>query len=211
MIEEKPSNVILTPLGFISYPYLSKPDVGRENSSGKYTAQLFIEKSQFKTGPGLELLKKIVEVGRTLKNNPNATLKDFKNTVYDVDTLPPEKKAKLHESVRTGYIQINAASKRAPIVKGPKQEILDVTSIERITGGDVCRFVVAVYPYKQNGGGVALGLNVVQYKEKGPNQFGGGGSGVELLNDLEVTMEDPTEGTAASPAKPADELGSLGL
>ncbi len=210
MSDDKLKNVVVTPIGFISFPYLAKPDVGRTNSSGKYTAQLFIPKDVFKV-EGQKLLQVVLELGRTLKG-PNATLRDFKHTIYDVDALTPEKKAKLHEAVRSGYIQINCASTRAPIVKDAKQNIMALQDIERISGGDVCRFVVGAYTYKQQGGGVALGLNVVQYKEKGPVAFGGGGAGVELLTDLEVKMEDvPASdlvgGISAAPAPAADPLG----
>lgn len=198
-----PENVVLTPLGFISYPYLARPDTGRPNSSGKYTAQLFIAKEDMKS-QGMSLLAAVLAKGKELKG-PNATLKDFKHTIYDVDQLSPEKKAKLPEAVRTGFIQINCASTKAPIVKDAKQNILSSDDIARIGGGDVCRFVVAAYTYKQQGGGVALGLNIVQFKEKGPVSFGGGASGVELLGDLEVKMEDPT------PAQPASDLNGLGL
>lgn len=198
-----PENVVLTPLGFISYPYLARPDTGRPNSSGKYTAQLFIAKEDMKS-QGMSLLAAVLAKGKELKG-PNATLKDFKHTIYDVDQLSPEKKAKLPEAVRTGFIQINCASIKAPIVKDAKQNILSSDDIARIGGGDVCRFVVAAYTYKQQGGGVALGLNIVQFKEKGPVSFGGGASGVELLGDLEVKMEDPT------PAQPASDLNGLGL
>ena len=199
-----PENVVITPLGFISYPYLARPDVGRPNSSGKYTAQLFISKEDMKAS-GMKLLAAVLAKGRELKG-PNATLKDFKHTIYDVDNLPADKKAKLPESVRTGFIQINCASARAPVVKDAKQNILSAADIERIGGGDVCRFVVAAYTYKQQGGGVALGLNIVQFKEKGPVSFGGGASGVELLSDLEVKMEDPVGATPA-----ANDLNGLGL
>lgn len=203
---EKASNLVVTPIGFISYPYLVRPDVGRTNSSGKHTAQLFIDKETFKRD-GKSLLEQVLIAGRTIKGD-NATMRDFKHTIYDVDQLSPEKKAKLPEAVRTGFIQINAASQRAPVIKDAKQQIMAVGDAERIAGGDVCRFVVAVYTYKQQGGGVALGLNVVQYKEKGPIAFGGGGSGVELLSDLEVKVED--FGDLTKSAAPADDLG-LGL
>lgn len=203
MTTEKKDTAVLTPLGFISFPYLAKPDTGRPNSSGKYTAQLFIKKDEFRIAGGLGqlLVQKIIEVGRT-KFGPDANLNSFKHTLYDVDALPPEKRAKLPESVRTGFIQINCASGRAPIVKDAAQRIMTMDEVLRISGGDICRFVVAPYTYNQKSGGVALGLNVVQFKEKGPVAFGGGGAGVELLTDLEQTVQTPTEVAAQTFAQP---------
>lgn len=204
-----PDNVVVTPLGFISFPYLAKPDTGRPNSSGKYTAQLFVSLEDFKKDGG-PLVQAVLKQGRTLPGmSPTATLKDFKHTIKMTDSLTPEKRAKLPESVRTGFVQINVASTKAPIVKDAKQRLMTPEEINQISGGDVCRFVVAAYTYKQQGGGVALGFNVCQFKEKGPVAFGGGKSGVELLDDLQVELvDDPSlNQVAVSPAAGLDALG----
>lgn len=212
-------DLVVTPIGYIAFPYLTKPDTGRPNSSNKYGAALYIKKEDFKV-MGQALLAKVLEVGRRLKG-PNATLRDFKHTIKDCDALSPEEKAKLPEQVRSGYIRIGASSKHPPVVKDARQNLMSFDQINQISAGDFCRFVVAVYTYQQQGGGVALGLNVVQYKEKSGVTFGGAGAGVEMLSDLETTMEDPmtamsvatgapSAAAAAAPPKPADDLG-LGL
>lgn len=200
--DKKPTNVFVTPLGFISYPYLLKPDTGRPNSSNKYTAQLFISVEDFKT-QGQALLAAVLEQGKILKQK-DVKLNEFKHTITLVDALSPEQKAKLPESVRSGFVRINTASTRAPIVKGPIQSVLlSPEEIGRISGGDICRLVLTAYTYKQQGGGVALGLNGVQFKQKGPIAFGSGQSGVDMLTDLEVVMEDPTAGLGAAEAPAA--------
>ncbi len=211
--EKTDENIAVTPIGFISFPYLAKPDTGRPNSSGKYTAQLFVPKDVFKRDGG-PLVNAVLTAGRS-KFGAAATLDSFKHTIYDVDALPPEKKAKLPESIRTGFIQINVASTRAPIVKDAKQNLMSLEEVQKISGGDVCRFVVAAYTYDQKSGGVALGFNVCQYKEKGPVAFGSGKSGVEMLSDLEVKMEDepkaPVAPAAGAAATPPSGLAALGF
>lgn len=210
-------DLVVTPVGYIAFPYLSRPDVGRPSSSNKYGAALYIPKDVFKV-EGQALLAKVLEVGRRLRG-PQATLRDFKHTIKDVDSFSPEEKAKIPEAVRSGFIRISTASKTPPVVKDARQNLMTPQQIDQITAGDFCRFVLAVYTYSQQGGGVALGLNVVQFKEKSGVVFGGGGAGVEMLTDLEVKMEDPmvglnaqaTVGTVGTVApKPADDLG-LGL
>lgn len=210
MSEEKQAdNIAVTPLGFISFPYLAAPDTGRPNSSGKYTAQLFVSKEDFKKDGG-PLVKAVLTAGRN-KFGPNATLDSFKHTIYDVDSLPPEKRAKLPELVRSGYIQINVASTRPPIVKDAKQNLMSLDEVQKIAGGDVCRFVVAAYSYNQKSGGVALGFNACQYKEKGSVSFGSGKSGVDMLSDLEVKMEDEPTAPATSAAGSAVPSGLSAL
>lgn len=193
MTTQKADYVTLTPLGFVNFPNFAKPDTGRPNASGKYGAQLFIAKSEFaNNGPGMQLVHNILAAGRAVFGQ-HVQFNQFKHTLYDVDTLPAEKRAKLPESVRTGYIQINTSSKRPPVVKDANQRVMTLDEIERISGGDVCRFVVNPFYYPQQGGGIALGLNVVQFKEKGPIVFGGGNSGVELLSNIPVAMQQPSE------------------
>lgn len=200
--EKKADNVVVTPIGFISYPYLAKSDTGRPNSSNKYGAQLFISVDEFKR-TGKALAEAILAQGAILKGRP-VGFGEFKHTLKMVDQMTPEEKAKLPESVRSGYIRIGTASTRMPIVKGPvANTVLSIEEIARISGGDECRFVVAAYTYKQQGGGVALGLNCVQFKGKGPVAFGSGQTGVDLLGDLEVTLEDPTAGLTGTASAPA--------
>jgi hypothetical protein len=201
MENKNDDTLVLTPLGFISYPRLDKPG----GDGNKYSASLFIEKEKFKT-EGQALLKAVLMVGQS-KKGANATLRDFKHTIYDVDNLPADKRAKLPEVVRSGYIQINTASTTQPVVKDALQKVMSPVEITKIAGGDVCRFVVRAYWYDRNGGGVGLGLNVVQYKEPGPVKFGGGSAGVELLSNLEVaTTAAALAGTTAN-SSANNELG----
>lgn len=190
---------VLTPSGYISFPYLDAPDTGRPNSSGKYTAQLFISKEEWKAGAA-DLVASIKAAGSQLLGR-EAGLGDFKNTIYDVDAMPEHQKAKLPAVVRTGFIQIRTATTRAPIVKDADAALMPMPEIKNIGGGDLCRFVVAPYPYSNNGGGVALGLNCVQFIKKTDAKFGGGtGAGADLIQPVAVEPSSPVEAAVAADA-----------
>jgi len=73
---------------------------------------------------------------------------------------------------------------------GPGKKILTQAEITRLKGGDYFRLVVGAFSYKQQGGGVSLGLNVVQFIKAGDPLSIGGSGGVHLLPDIEVTEED---------------------
>lgn len=209
--EDKNDGPVVTPVGIIAYPFLSKPDVGRANSSGKYTVRLYITKDEWKKS-AKPLVEAVRAKGRDLKGK-DVTLKEFKHPIYDVEKLEEEKRNKLPEQLRTGYMFLNCAGKRQPIVKDASLNTLSNEDIDKIRGGDHCRLVLQPYTYPQQGGGVALGLNIVQYKCKGEFAIGGGSSGAELLTEMEggQALADPTGDEPATPkgtvakAAPKDE------
>lgn len=189
---EKP---LSTGKGFASFPYLAAPDTGRPQSCNKYSLDIFVAKPDFKiSGPAL--LEAVLRIGRAGKGDPKAILKDFKLPFTDVDKLSDEKKAKLPEQVRSGFMLIKARSKNQPLITGPKKidgrwAALNPDEVKTITGGDICNMVVGPFWYSQQGGGVAFGLNIVQFIQKG-KPFGGQGvaQSLEQLHEMEVTAED---------------------
>lgn len=185
---------ITTPIGRLSFPYLAEPDSGRQYSDDKYKTDILIPKPVW-VEQAKGVIEAVLKVGREYFGNPKLQLKDFKNPFFDMDNdsdCPDFAK---------GHVRLRAKSQFAPVVIGPKKgtdgrfPVWDKEQIAKIKGGDHARIVCAVYGYPQQGGGVTLGLNVVQFAYEG----GAIGQGVtELINsidEIEVEIDDPAEMT----------------
>lgn len=183
-----------TPIGQISYPYFDKPDSGRENSSNKYSGDLLIPKDVF-IKDGMALKQGVLDVGRSFFNDQTLTLKDFKHPFKDTDTIN-----KISDPAQKGCILIRARSTRKPLVVGPDKKELDLERIKSLKGGDWGRYVVWIYGYSQQGGGVTFGLNLVQFAREGAAFGGGSTQNLEFIEELEVTLDDVGDIAAANAA-----------
>ena len=191
--------VVVTAVGILSFPWITKPDVGRTYSDGKFKTDLFIRKEDFMKD--LTLYNTTLSVGRKHFGQPKWGIKDFANPIKDVELMPLADRDKLPELLRSGFIRIRAKSQFAPTVYGPViskgNAELSAEEAAAIKGGDFARLVVAVYPYDQKEGGVTFGLNALQYWRKGESLGQGKGAALGLLSDFEVTMDDiPAEDDA---------------
>jgi hypothetical protein len=212
-MENKENIVVVSPFGFISFPALAAPDTGRPESTGKYSAELYVSQEDFRKD-GKQLVDALLSMGAILKGRP-VTLNDFKHTLTNIDTLPADKREKIPEAVRSGYIRIRAYSQDPIVVKDASANVMNLTDVAKIKGGDICRFVLGIYIYNKQGGGVGLGLNGVQYKQTSHLTFGGArNSGVDLLTavDVQVTNEGLTTGfgsvAPAAQTAPANDFSS---
>lgn len=201
MAKQKTEKVtVVSPVGRFSFPYLSAPDTGRTYSDDKYKTDLLIKKEDWKLS-GKPLMDAVLKVARDFYGKPKIQLKDFKNPFTDMDTVDDcDPKLK-------GHIRIRAKSEFQPRMYGPDKERLEEEAVKTIKGGDYGRIVVAVYPYSQQGGGVTLGLNAVQFARTGEALGQGDKAILEMLDEIEVTeddlesVEEETEEAEEKPAK----------
>ena len=178
---------VRTPVGRFSFPYLSKPDTGRTYSDNKFKVDLLIPKAVFAGEEGKALRAAVLKVGREYFGKPAFKLTDFKNPFKDMDEAED-----VPDQLR-GHIMIKAKSSFKPTVVSADTTEMGEEEIASIKGGDYGRLVVTVYPYSQQGGGVTMGLNLVQFKQAG-EAFGQGKKQIlDMIDEMEVTLEDPAE------------------
>lgn len=179
---------IVTPIGRIIYPYLLTKDVGRQNSSNKYSVQLLIPKKEWKK-EGADIRDCILRVGQKYFEDKSLDLEDFANPIHDGDD-----KAATGEFY-AGQIYLVAKSDYQPAVIDGKKKDLKEDRVRRIKSGDYARLVCTIYPYEQ--GGVTMGLEVVQFVREGEAITGGRAQSIEMLDEMEIEddedLEDPME------------------
>lgn len=191
---EKPRVTVWTAPGRVSFPFFTAPDTGREYSDNKYKGDLIIPKAVFKE-QGKALQDAVMSVGReyfgdkfTLKGKWRHPFKDMDND----DNVVLE--------AMKGCMMVRAKSSKAPVFIGPRKvdgNFPELTSqqIADIKGGDWCVFNVTAFPYDQQGGGISLGLNVVQFW-KPDAAFGQGRSKIlESAEELTIELETPDNST----------------
>ncbi len=172
------------PVGRILYPHLVEPNSQGLYPSGKYQCDILFPKSTWKED-GKEMRMAVLKVARQFFGNPKLTLEEFANPFKDGDDK--------EQDVFHGSIIMTPKSQFAPTVVGPDRKEFSSERIRLIKGGDYIRPVLSVYPYTQSGGGVTCGLDVVQFAREGEAIGGGRGAALELLEELEVELEDPTQ------------------
>lgn len=184
-IDDKKRKVV-TPPGFLSFPYLLEPDTGRQYSDDKFHVDFFMSAEDFKNHPdGKKLRQAVLEVGREHFGDDDLELSDFTH---------PFNKIKDNDNDRlNNCIKIRPKSDFAPTVCGPDKEPLSEKQIRAIKGGDYARLVVVVYPYTHGDGGVTLGLNLVQYQQPGEALGSGAAADLAMIDEMEVEMEDVEE------------------
>lgn len=178
--------VCMTPVGRLSFPYLAKPDEGRQYSDGKYKTDLIIPKEIWERD-GKTLVEEVLNLARKKFDDPKLKLKDFKHPFKDCDA---DKDFLAKNPFAKGCIMLRAKSGYAPIVVGPTKDKFDSEEIAKIKGGDYGRLIVTVFHYSQQGGGISLALNIVQFAKEGEALGGGAAKMLEILDEME--MEDPT-------------------
>lgn len=168
-----------TPRGRINYPYLVTPDEGREYSDGAYKVDFLIPESDF---VGSELEKAIMQTAIAEFGADKAKkVKLPQKFLKDEDGIP--------DSLKT-YVQIRAKNKNdRPLVVDAQKEELDEDQIAKVKSGDHAILFLTVYPYPQQGGGIALGLDIVQYIKKG-EPFEGTGNARKLAQLAAIEVED---------------------
>lgn len=187
--EAKKRILVRTPVGQISFPNLVKPDVGREYSDNKYKMDLLFDKATWKE-EGKDLRVAVIKTAQEFFGNPKITkLSDFKHPFKDGDDKDPEKASskayagKMYVTLKTEY--------KPSIMKADGKTEMTEKEVEAIKGGDWARAVVSIYGYSQSGGGITLGLQLVQFWKEGES-FGGGSkaASVALLSELQVDLDD---------------------
>lgn len=171
---------LVTPVGRIVYPYISRLDEGRVNSTNKYKVDILIPKSEWKE-KGKELREAVLAVGRDYIDDDTATLSDFDNPFKDGDAK--------EQDFFKGMVVMTVKSQNKPMVVGPDKKEYTDEEIEKIKGGDYARLVVSVYGYEQ-GPGVTLGLEVVQFVRPGAALGGGRAASVAMLDELDIEPDD---------------------
>lgn len=182
---------VTTPVGILSYPHLLEADSGRQYSDDKKKTDLLIPEAEWKTDPAAKKLREAVLIcGRKLLKDPDATLSDFKNPFQRTNKLGE----KYSDNERTkNCVVIRAKTEFDPWIVDAGKEELDDEAIKKIKGGDYARLVVNVYSYTQQGGGVTLGLQGVQYIKSGEALGGGYQAQIDELDEIEIEADDIDE------------------
>lgn len=203
--EEKTRVLLRTPIGMFSYPYLAKKDEGRPESDGKFKVDLLVPLKDWNSSPEAKALREgVLAVGRKFFEDDALSLEDFKNPFSLTDDIPGA-----DERIK-GCMRIRAKTTFIPTIYGPDgKEKMTVEDIMKIKGGDYGRMVVDVYPYSQQGGGVTLGLQVVQFARPGKPLGQGQAAALALLDEIEVPVADVPE-VSASGARSTDKAFNFG-
>lgn len=175
---------VLTPIGRILYPHLLEPHSQGQYPTNKFQCDILFDKSQWEA-EGKAARIAVLKAGRAFFGNPKANLSDFKNPFKDGDDKEQE--------LWHGSIYMTPRSQFKPRVVGPDMKDFSDERIRLIKGGDYVRLVLSIYPYSQQGGGITCGLEVVQFAKEGEAIGGGRGASLELLSEIEVDLEDPSE------------------
>lgn len=195
--------VLVLPPGRASYPFLAKPDEGREYSDGAWKFDHLVLKETWKkphpNPKDVEALRgktweqviqeAILDVYRDLKGDAKLTWADVKkHPLKDLASDP-----KTEEKMKP-YMMMRVKNKNnQPLIVDINKKEMSQEEIAKIKGGDWVEPVVSVYSYSQSGGGVTFGLDIVRFIQKG-EPFGLGASKhLGLLDDIEVTAEAFTD------------------
>lgn len=183
---EVKKELIYTCRGTLSFPYLVKADEGRQYSDGKFKGDLIIPGDVWKA-EGKKIVDAILAVaeahfGKKLK------ISEFKNPLklLGADETVPER--------FKNCVLLKAKSKFKPTVYGAnkvndKFPELNEADVAKIKGGDIVRFIVNFYPYEQSGGGVAAGLQGIQFIKVGDAIGQGKTKEISLLEDQGETED----------------------
>jgi len=190
--KDKPRKQLWTPAGRISFPFIAMPDTGREYSDNKYKTDLLIRKEAFKEH-GKALTDAVIEVGKAYFGDKFTLKGKWKTPFKDTDTDD-----KVVNEAMKNCILVRAKASKQPLIIGPRKNSdgkfpeLSPEEVQALKGGDWCVLNVTVFPYDQSGGGIALGLNVVQFW-KTDTGFGQGRSKVlDSAEELDSPLDTPT-------------------
>lgn len=222
---------IALPPGRCSFPFLAKPDSGREYSDDAYKFDHIIAGSTWTSARPKTQKKYDAEVkDRAKKGMPE--LAPFDKWVKDGQTwkayveealilvasdllgkkvaLKDVKKHFIKElgddvdAQMKGCVMIRCKNKKnRPGVQDSQGTDLLVEDIAKIKGGDYVQPAVTVYGYSQSGGGVTVGLNMVRFLKVGEPFGAGNARHLGLLDDIEVTADNFGDEDLADYAKSA--------
>lgn len=200
--KEKKYTTIYTPIGIGAWLYLVKPDIGRKESSGKFSVELYVPKADF-LKDGKDMVTAVTNVAREGLGNKKLNLNDIQNPFKDMDTVkdcPEWAKGTYRIRAKAGRKDMAEAdwNNFRPTVIAPRKvdekfPIYSLEQIKEIKAGDFMRLICSVYTYEQKGGGVALGLNFVQFVKEGKALGQGKMKAIENLDEVEVTVDSPEE------------------
>ena len=187
---KKKKNLIATPVGRLNFVYLTDPDVGREYSDDKFKVDLLFPKETWKE-EGKELKKAVIKTAQAHFGDTGITkLSHLSHHPFkDGDDKNPDSPS---SKPYVGHMYITAKSDFKPMVVKPDgKTVMSDEEVAKVKSGDYARLVVAPYGYNQQGGGITLGLNVVQFYKEGEALGGAGNAAaMELLSELEVDLGD---------------------
>tara|TARA_R110000803_G_scaffold60921_3_gene120508 strand:+ start:5382 stop:6098 length:717 start_codon:yes stop_codon:yes gene_type:complete len=195
---------ILTPKGIAHYPYISKPDEGREYSDGKYKVNLSIPAEEAQ--PIIEQINAVLLAGIKAEKdkNPNKKIKSapipYSNEVDE-------------DGNETGNVIIKFKSKYKPSVVDAKNNLM---VDHNIYGGSVLRVGGVVSFYNSAiGCGVTIRLGAVQIIEYVEGSAGGNfGFGEEegftfssnestdTPEEVDISVNVPAAAAEVAPTKP---------
>lgn len=220
-VKEKSDKVIVySPLGRFSYPYFTAPDTGRANSDNKFKTELMIPKAVW-AKEGQEMIAAVLSVAADYFKKPKIQLKDLVSTIIE-DGVESKKRRhpftdmaleKDTPDVWKDCVRLRAKSDFEPWFIGPKKGAdgkfprLTKEEIAELKGGDYGRLCCVVYSYSQQGGGVTLGLQGVQFAHAGEAVSQGATKQIEGFSEIAVELDDPSE-MVDTEAK-AEEAGPL--
>lgn len=211
--------LVKTPVGICNYIFFTQPDSGRQYSDDKFKCDIMFDMETWKDHADMkELRKQVLAVGRKaiadgtisklqgeLKGKDpddikaaDIKLKHFANpfkTGNDKDMSNEAYhcyKDKMFITPKKHVDQVEKQGLDRIVVIGPNGKELSDEEVSRIKSGDYIRAVVSVYPYSQQGGGVTLGLETVQFAKVGEALFTGGvkAAAMNVLDELDIDLEE---------------------
>ena len=174
-----------TPIGRLSFPSIIEANTKGQYPTNKWQTDFFIS---FEDAAKNDDWQKLVDA---VKKVASANSDDeIKLPLIDVNTLSDERKIKLPEEVRKNHFMLRARSIFCPLILGVDAKQLPVEEGKKIKGGDYAMLGVQPFYYKQQGGGVSLGLQVVQFVKSGKAFSQAKEKMIQLFDEVEITPED---------------------
>lgn len=173
----------VTPAGRFSYPFFVEPKTGGQYPSNKYEVDLLVTPQDFNSAAGKVLQDAVVLAAQDLFGDSTiSSWEEFQSPFKEVEGPDGET-----------YIRIRAKSAYKPTVYNAQKEEMDDEEIAEVKGGDFGRLVVTLYAWDKKEGGVSLNLDSAQFWKRGEPFGQGRSAAIEMLDEMEVTMEDLDE------------------
>ena len=185
-------NNLKTPVERMLWLKLTDDQLERSQKNSKYKVKpggaLLIPKDVWKSDPLCKALRQaVLTCARDFFEDKNLALKDIKRKPFkDGDTM---KQTYCH-----GHIVLTASNVEFPHVIGNKVSH-ELTEAERakVKWGDYGRFVVNIFPYEGDPGGISAGLQLVQFSHPGEAIGGGAEAAISAVDDIQVNLDDLDE------------------
>lgn len=200
-----------------SFLCINEPNTQGEYANDKYQGDFLIPKGKEKSS-GLSELKRIaVKVAQEYFDD---------DSIEDFDDIPgkhscvkcgderfdncPEGKEDTYKHYQDHWYITPKSDFKPPMMKGDGKTEYSNEERENWKSGDFFNIVVSVYGYSQSGGGIGLGLQMLQPSKSGP-ALGGAGKAAAMkmlspieveLGEIELDEEEDEEETPRSRKKP---------